>query len=279
MSCGVIGGVVSPLLLGEEGNGIELGVHHYSVRSLMVSGELTLGQFPRFARERLGVSHIEIAEELAADLRRRPESIAELRSAAEQVDVGIHTLLCSAETSLDADSEADRERAVEHHLAWARIARDLGCKFLRVRAGSPGDSAVRLEKAVAGIRRLCDRIEPGMPRVLIENVGGFSRRPDWLLSLVSQVGESRCGVLADYGNFEGDIYEGMKRLLPATESLCTKSWEFDQAGNETKIDFARMGRLIAESKFRGVIAIEWLGKSMGPVEGIRQTAALIRKHL
>ena len=67
-------------------------------------------------------------------------------------------------------------------------------------------------------------------------------------------------LVAGFGNFfEGDIYAGRNRLLPYAKSICTKSWNFDEQGNETKIDFGRMMSLIKESSFRGCIAIEHLG--------------------
>jgi hypothetical protein len=67
----------------------------------------------------------------------------------------------------------------------------------------------------------------------------------------------------------------MKRLLPYAKSICTKSWNFDEQGNETKIDFGRMMSLIKASSFRGCIAIEYLGEE--PVAGVRKTAELIKR--
>ena len=63
---------------------------------------------------------------------------------------------------------------------------------------------------------------------------------------------------------------------PYTKSVCTKSWEFDQQGNETKIDFEKMMNIVKESSFRGCIAIEYLGDE--PVAGVRKTADLIKQY-
>ena len=259
--------------------GIELGVHHYSVRSLFKTGELTLPTFPAFARNVLGVTNIELAEELCGELVSSKSLAAEIRKNGEAAGVRVLTLLCSAEMALDGDSIGEREKAVEHHLKWVAIGRSLNCRFLRIRAGKPGDPEDRMKKAVAGIKLLCSRLQPGDPRPLIENVTGLSRRPDWLLSLVKAVGPDQCGLLADYGNFEGDVYDGMEQILPLSESICTKSWDFDAKGNETKIDFARMGALIKKSGFKGCIAMEYLGKNIGSIQGLKNTSRLIRKYL
>ena len=260
-------------------DGIELGVHHYSVRSLFQSNKLTLATFPTFAREKLGVSNIELAAELSGPLLESESLVQQLKANATKANVGVLTLLCSGETALDGDTQAQRDEAVEHHLRWVAVARTLGCRFMRLRAGLEGDPTDRMKKARLGISDLASHLKPGDPRLLIENVGGLSRRPDWLVGLVKALGPEHCGLLADYGNFEGDIYEGMKALLPYTESICTKSWDFDSEGKETKIDFLRMGRLIQASGFKGCISMEYLGKNLGSVAGLSKTAALVRSSL
>ena len=264
---------------GNSDDRIQLGIHHYSVRSLFQAGKLSLVDFPSFAREELDVPNIELAAELSRPLLESPKLVDRLKANADRAGVRVLTLLCSGETALDGDTEAQRAEAVAHHLQWIRVARTLGCRYMRLRAGTDGDPIDRMAKARLGIGALAARLEPGDPRLLIENVGGLSRRPAWLLELVKTLGRKHCGVLADYGNFNGDIYEGMEMLLPLTEAICTKSWDFDEEGNETKIDFHRMGRLIRASGFRGCISMEYLGKNLGSVEGLRKTAALVRRSL
>ena len=277
----IVGGSISARLRAQNrvAEGIELGVHHYSVRSLFQSGKLSLAAFPAFAREELGVSNIELAAELSLPLLESGALVRLLKVNADKANVQVLTLLCSGETALDGDTQSQREEAVQHHLRWVAVARALGCRFLRLRAGSEGDPKDRMEKARLGIQQLASHLKPGDPRLLIENVGGLSRRPEWLLGLIKTLGREHCGLLADYGNFEGDIYEGMKALLPHTESICTKSWDFDAEGNETKIDFLRMGRLIQASGFKGCISMEYLGKNLGSVAGLKKTAALVRSSL
>ena len=152
----------------------------------------------------------------------------------------------------------------------------MGCEFIRVRASTEGDRNEQLDHATKGIGALCNALDDSPVSVLIENIAGCSRDPDWLVALVNRIGAKRVGLIADFGNFEGDIYEGMRRLLPFTKSVCTKSWEFDEQGNETKIDFARMMSIIKESSFRGCIAIEYLGTET--VAGVRATAELINRY-
>ena len=252
-----------------------LSLHQYSLKKLFDEGELNILNYARFAKEELGITNIEFAVEFCEDL---PDNLVQadaIRKQSEDLGVKHRVMLCGAEPALDAAAETERKAALEDHLKWAKVAERLGCQFIRVRASTEGDRQEQLEHAIQGIRALCDSLRSSTVKVLIENIMGFSRDPKWLTQLVERIGKRRVGLIADFGNFDGDIYDGMRQLLPYTKSICTKSWEFDNVGNETKIDYERMLGIIKQSQFRGCIAIEYLGET--PVEGVRKTAALVRK--
>ena len=254
----------------------ELSIHQYSLKKLFEEGQLDTFAYPGFVKEQFGFTNVEFAVEFCDALRADPKKGDAIRDRSEQLGVKHRALLCGAEPTLDAPNEKDRQAAVEDHLKWAEVAEHLGCEFIRVRASTEGDRNEQLDHATKGIGALCSALDDSPVSVLIENIAGFSRDPDWLVALVNRIGAKRVGLIADFGNFEGDIYEGMGRLLPFTKSVCTKSWEFDEQGNETKIDFARMMSILKESSFRGCIAIEYLGKE--PVAGVRKTAELINRY-
>lgn len=254
----------------------ELSLHQYSLKKLFEEGQLDTFAYPRFVKEQFGFTSIEFAVEFCDALRADPKKGDTIRDRSKQLGIKHCALLCGAEPALDAPTEKERQAAVQDHLKWAEVAEHLGCEFIRVRASTEGDRNQQLGHATKGIGALCDALSDSPVSVLIENIAGFSRDPDWLVALVNRVGPKRVGLIADFGNFDGDIYAGMQRLLPHAKSVCTKSWEFDEQGLETKIDFARMMSVIKESSFRGCIAIEYLGKE--PVAGVRKTAELINRY-
>lgn len=254
----------------------QLSLHQYSLKKLFDAGQLDLPGYAEFAKNRFSIQNIEFAAEFCEELFSDLKKGEAIRQRANRNGVTIRALLCAADHPLDVASAEQRAAAVAHHVQWASVADSLGCEFLRVRAASEGDPQKQLDYAVNGIGALCDALHAHKVNVLIENITGPSRDPEWLVQLVEKIGRDRIGLIADFGNFEGDLYAGMKRLLPYTKSLCTKSWEFDGAGNETKIDFRRMFEIIQASDFRGCIAIEYLGEE--PIAGIRQTAELIRRN-
>ena len=274
-------GVATPLILGSDNalaadsDRFELSIHQYSLRKLFEQGQLDTFAYPKFVHENFGFTSIEFAVEFCEELYADPRKGRSLADQSEQLGIRNRALLCGAKPALDASDASERKAAVRDHLKWAKVAAELRCEFIRVRAGTEGNRQQQLEHAADGIGALCDQLADLPVSVLVENITGHSRDADWLVALVERVGKDRLGLIADFGNFEGDIYAGMKKLLPYTKSVCTKSWEFDAQGNETKIDYERMMTVINESSFRGCIAIEYLGDD--PVAGVRQTAALVKR--
>jgi sugar phosphate isomerase/epimerase len=254
----------------------QLSIHQYSLKSLFDEGKLTTAEYPEFVKERFGFDNVEFAVEFCESLRDDLSRADRISERSKQLGIKHRALLCGAEPALDSSSAETRRLALDDHLRWAEVAKHLGCEFIRVRASSEGDPEQQLAHATEGIGALCDALANAPLSVLVENITGPSSDPDWLVELVQRVGTKRLGLIADFGNFAGDIYAGMKRLLPYSKSVCTKSWEFDAEGNETKIDFQKMMSLINDSSFEGCIAIEYLGED--PVEGVRKTAELIKRY-
>ena len=274
--------VISPraplaIAQGNESERFQLSLHPYSVKHLFESGKLNLLNYAQFAKDTFGMSNIEFAAENCEDLFRSPEQADAIREQSKQVGVRNRILLCADGHPLDTETAKERSDAIEHHLTWAKVAERLGCEHMRVRVSTVGDRRRQLAHAAAGIGKLCDALKSSPVSVLLENLFGLSRDPDWLVELVEKIGPKRVGLVADFGNFDGDVYAGMKRILPYTKSVCTKSREFDAAGNETKIDFARMMEVVKDSKYRGCIAIEHLGDE--PMSGIRKSVALVKQAL
>ncbi len=260
---------------GAQADRFELSIHQFSLKKLMDNGQLDTASYPLFVKDKFGFTNIEFAVDFCGDLFKDPQKGQAIRDKSQSLGIKHRALLCGSEP-LDAPEEKDRRAALEVHLQWAKVAEHLGCEFMRVRAISEGDKDQQLDNAAKGIGALCDELKDSPVSILLENITHCSSDPDWLVELVNRLGPKRVGLIADFGNFEGDIYEGMQRLMPYTKSVCTKSWEFDAEGNETKIDFKRMMGIVKASPFRGCIAIEYLGDA--PVAGVQQTAALVKQY-
>jgi sugar phosphate isomerase/epimerase len=119
--------------------------------------------------------------------------------------------------------------------------------------------------------------------VLVENHGGLSSNGGWLAALVRKIGLPNCGTLPDFGNFrisegvEYDRYQGVAELMPSAKAVSAKSRDFDAEGNETRVDYRRMMKIVLDAGYRGYVGIEYIGKNVGEPEGIRATKALLER--
>jgi hypothetical protein len=109
---------------------------------------------------------------------------------------------------------------------------------------------------------------------------------------MKQTNLDNCGTLPDFGNFcisdvwgdDGckdwyDMYKGMAELMPYAKSVSAKSYDFDDYGNETKIDYGRMMGILKENNYSGYIGVEYEGSRLGEKEGIIATKNLIQRLL
>ena len=102
------------------------------------------------------------------------------------------------------------------------------------------------------------------------------------------VNMKNCGTLPDLGNFcieygkdgcktESDRYLGVEELMPFAKGVSAKTNVFDDKGNEAKIDYVRMMKIIKKSGFKGIIGVEYEGPVLSEYDGIRATKKLLER--
>jgi len=65
--------------------------------------------------------------------------------------------------------------------------------------------------------------------------------------------------------------------MPAAKAISAKSYDFDEAGNETSIDYNKMMRIVREAGYQGFIGVEYEGDTMDEITGIITTRDLLIK--
>ena len=212
-------------------------------------------------------------------------------------DNGVKSLLilCDNEGNLGDPNKSKRIQAVENHYKWAEAAKFLGCHSIRVNARSDNNLPYeeQLKLAADGLSMLvnfCDNINLN---AIVENHGGLSSNGDWLSNLMKTVDHPRVGTLPDFGNFcisndwgadlrckvEYDKYKGVAELMPYAKSVSAKSYNFDENGNETKIDYVKMMKILKDHDYKGFIGVEYEGNVLNEKDGILATKNLIERLL
>ena len=202
-----------------------------------------------------------------------------LRQTAEEAGVRLLLIMCDGEGEMAAADPAERLQAARNHRKWVDIAAALGCYAIRVNVrGDQSDPDAMRERATESFRALLD-YAAGELQVLIENHGGLSSDPEWLVSLIRLVDDPHLGTLPDFGNFppEIDRYRAVETLMPYAKAVSAKCYDFGPDGEETTIDFARMLRIVRAAGYSGHIGVEYEGTRLPEREGIAAGKALLER--
>jgi sugar phosphate isomerase/epimerase len=172
---------------------------------------------------------------------------------------------------------------VANHHRWVDAAKTLGCHSIRVNAGSQGSYEEQMKLAADGLRKLSEFAKPLGLNVIVENHGGLSSNARWLADTIAATGMDNCGTLPDFGNFrisdseQYDRYQGVEELMPRAKAVSAKSYDFNDAGDETTIDFKRMMDIVLAHNYHGFVGIEYEGNRLDEETGIMKTKQLLER--
>ncbi|MEZ6319464.1 MAG: sugar phosphate isomerase/epimerase family protein [Phycisphaerales bacterium] len=266
----------------------KISLAEWSLHKPLYANEITNLDFPREARA-MGFDAIEYVNSFFKDKARDAKYLADLNTRCDTEGVFQHLIMVDGEGRLGAPDDAERTQAIENHVQWLEAAKALGCARIRVNASSEGEWDEQQKLAADGLRRLCEKAEPFGLDVIVENHGGPTSNGQWLAGLIKRIDHPLAGTLPDFGNFcydwgkaddpaqWYDRYQGVKDLMPSAKAVSAKSYDFDDAGNETKIDYPRMMKVVVDAGYRGWVGVEYEGERIPPREGTRLTKVLLER--
>ena len=56
-------------------------------------------------------------------------------------------------------------------------------------------------------------------------------------------------------------------MMPYAKGVSAKSYDFDESGKETKLDFARIMKIVTDAGYHGFVGIEYEGEPAGRARG------------
>ncbi len=255
----------------------------WSLHRALYSKAMDNLEFTEVAKNKFGIDAIEYVNGFFKDKAKDSDYLAQMKQRADDLGVRSLLIMCDGEGRLGDPDDAARTQAVENHYRWVEAAKFLGCHSIRVNAASEGGYEEQQKLAADGLRRLCEFADTHGLNVLVENHGGLSSNGAWLAGVMKLVGHDRAGTLPDFGNFrvkDGewyDKYQGVEELMPYAKAVSAKSHVFDEAGNESQIDYLRMMKIVMDAGYHGYVGIEYEGKELGEMEGIAATKALLER--
>ena len=197
-------------------------------------------------------------------------------------------IMVDHEGELASEESQKIKTSIEQHKKWVELAAELNCQSVRVNLSGSKDAIEWVKRSVEGLTGLSEFAKPHGINIIVENHGGLSSNGALLAEVMKKTNIDNCGTLPDFGNFciKGgygeceewyDIYKGVAELMPYAKSVSAKAYNFDSEGNETKIDYSRMMKIVKENNYKGYIGVEYEGYGLSEVDGILATKKLIEK--
>lgn len=256
----------------------EISLAEWSLHKTLFKGDLKNIDFPEFTAKKFGIYGVEYVNSFFKDKVTDMTYLKDLNNRAKDNGVRNVLIMIDGEGDLGDENSAKRLQAIENHYKWMDAAAFLGCGAIRVNAGGKGTPEELAKRVVESLSTLADYGKKSRINVIVENHGGISSHGDWLSGVLRAVGKKNCGSLPDFGNFyEYDRYKGVEELMPFAKGVSAKTHDFDENGNDTKVDYDRMMAIVKKAKFKGYIGIEYEGSKLPEVEGIISSKKLLER--
>lgn len=236
------------------------------------AGKWTNLDFPRIAREVFDIDGIEFVNTLWEVPT--VNYLNQLKRNSGDYGITMVLIMCDAEGDACVPTAKERKQFEINHRKWIDAANYLGCHAIRTNCIGPrGENAVdkteALKWSAESYNMLLEYAIPANISVLIENHGGVSNDPDWMVALMKEVNNLYLGVLPDWRRPGGeyDNYEFLEKTLPWAGGMSYRN----QPDDELTV---KMIQLAVDSGFSGWYGIESSGR-----EAIHKGKELLQQHL
>ena len=271
---------------------LKISLAQWSLHRQLQAGEIEAKDFANITKDTYGINAVEYVNQFYQGTEEDGSFWSEMRRRAN--NAGVKSLLIMVDDEGDLGNPNDRKRkeAVGNHSKWVNVAKVLGCHSIRVNAFGEGEKEAFKNALVDGMGQLVEYAANENINILIENHGLYSSDAKFIVDVIKQVDHPNFGTLPDFGNWcmsakwgstkedctnAYDIYQGVKEFLPYAKGLSAKSYDFDNQGNDTRIDYYKMLKLAKEAGYDGYIGIEYEGEELSEHDGIMATKRLLEK--
>jgi len=264
----------------------KISLAQWSLHRALQKGKMDNLDFAAKAKKDFGIDAVEYVNQFFKDKAKDNAYLAEMKKRADDNGVQSLLIMVDGEGELGNTDEKAREEAVNNHYKWLDAAKFLGCHSIRVNAAGQGNASDIAQAAVRSLQQLGEYARQLELNVIVENHGGNSSNGEWLSMIMRALNMPNVGTLPDFGNFclerdesgnctsEYDRYQGMQELMPYAKGVSAKSHNFNEQGQETATDYARMLKLVKDAGYTGYIGIEYEGEGKEDA-GIRATKRLL----
>lgn len=270
----------------------KISLAQWSMNRAIRNGELKAIDFAAITRNTYGLDAVEYVNGFYTDHKTDQAFWDDMKNRAEGEGVKNLLIMVDAEGELGNADDSLRIQAVDNHKTWVDIAAHLGCHSIRVNAFGDADRAVIKAALVDGLGTLCEYGESANINIIIENHGLYSSDADFVVEVVKEVNSPFMGTLPDFGNWctsvqwggtrddscENifDLAKGVEQFMPYAKGVSAKTYDFNEAGGQDRIDYKALLQIVKDHKYEGYIGIEYEGENLSEQDGIKATERLIK---
>ena len=271
---------------------LKISLAQWSLHRNFWDGKLDPNDFASIAINTYGINAVEYVNQFYTKSAKDEKFWIRMKEHADNAGVKSLLIMVDDEGDLGISDDMARRKSVENHFKWVNAAKILGCHSIRVNAfGEESKDAFR-SALIDGMGQLSDYAANENINVIIENHGLYSSDAKLIVDIVKQVNKPNFGTFPDFGNWclsakwgstqvrcdkLYDRYQGVTEFLPFAKAVSAKSYNFNEKGEDSIIDYYKMLKIVKDSRFDGFIGIEYEGEVLSEHEGILATKALIEK--
>jgi L-ribulose-5-phosphate 3-epimerase len=233
------------------------------------SKEFSTLDFPRIARKDFNLNGIEFVNTLFDN----PTAawIDKLKNQAKEHDVQMLLIMVDDEGDGCSSSPQGRKQFAINHRKWVDIAAYLGCTSIRTNCCGEEqvDKETALGYAEESYQLLLNYAGSYGINILIENHGGVSNDPVWMVELEKRINHPLFGSYPDWREPADDFdnLQYLKSVLPFAKGMSYRN-------QPTEALTAEMINLCEQSGYRGWYGIESYGR-----EAVKLGISFLQKYL
>ena len=195
-------------------------------------------------------------------------------------DRGLSLPFLSIHQNFVEPDASKRKEHVQHTLKCIKLATQMGIPAIRMNTGSwageraPDYYETGIQKPVSGytdkeaIQWVIDSMEECLMEaekagvtLCLENHWGLSSNIDYLEEIYNALASSPAmGLNLDTGNFVGDPYPQLERLMPIADIIQAKTYYGGGEVYDLNLDYDRIAKIMRNANFTGYVSLEMEGK-------------------
>lgn len=271
----------------------KISLAQWSMNRAIKDGSLKAEDFASIARNQYQIEAIEFVNSFYADHKSDMDYWSDMLNRSVTEGVTNLLIMVDEEGDLGHPSDTKRNEAVKNHHGWVDIANKMNCHSIRVNAFGTGSRSRVKAALIDGMGKLAEYGAQAGVNILIENHGLYSSEADLIVDIIKQINNPYMGTLPDFGNWctsekwggtrddscqnVYDIMSGVREFMPYAKGVSAKAYDFDNEGNQPRLDYPGLLKLVKSTGYDGYIGIEYEGKNLSEPAGIRATKKLIER--